>query len=361
MSTHSQWMQHALHLSAKGRGFVSPNPMVGAVLVKNNRIIGEGFHQKFGGPHAEVIALRQAGEAAKGATLYVTLEPCSHQGKTPPCASQIIKSGIQNVYISMIDPNPLVNRKGIQMLEEAGIRVHTGLLEDKAHDLNRGFISLIENKRPWITLKMAQTTDGYIADITGKSQWITSPPARDYVMNQRTLHDGIMVGLGTVLSDNPRLLPADTGGFIPWRIIIDECLGIPESVNVVSDAFRHRTVILTAADKNKEKSGRLTDAGVRILQIPGNSCNGLMMTEAMNVLADAGITSLYSEGGGQIAGALLQQRLIDELQLFIAPKVFGTGKTTFGGFMKTLDQAFQLTWEESRMIGPDLFVRGRQI
>lgn len=359
MNTHFQWMQRALYLAAKGQGFTSPNPMVGAVLVKNNQIIGEGYHQKFGGPHAEIVALQQAGNAAKGATLYVTLEPCSHHGKTPPCAPRIIQAGISEVHVSMIDPNPLVNRKGIRMLENAGIPVHTGLMEDEARRLNRGFISLVTQKRPWITLKMAQSADGYIADITGKSKWITSPPAREFVMSQRTLHDGIMVGLGTVLKDNPGLLPTERTDYIPWRIILDDVLRIPESSQVISDDFHHRTLILTTCDENKDTFKRLMNQGVQILSIPEDPGDGLNITKAIQGLADFGVSSVFCEGGSLIAGKLIRHGLVDELQLFIAPRVLGKGTSTFGGFMKTLEQAIHLTWEETQMYGPDILIRGR--
>ncbi len=359
MTTHFQWMQRALHLASKGRGLTSPNPMVGAVLVKNNRIIGEGYHEKFGGPHAEVIALRNAGKKAKDATLYVTLEPCTHQGKTPPCAPQVIKAGVSEVYISMIDPNPLVNQKGIRMLENAGIKVHTGLLEKEARDLNRGFISLIEKKRPWLTLKMAQTADGYIADLSGKSQWITSPPARDFVMTQRTRHDGIMVGLGTVLKDNPGLLPAKRDAYIPWRIILTETLKLPESLKILTDDYTQRTLILTREDAEPERLKILADQGLKILTVPEDSTGKVSLPKALEILGEQGISSVYCEGGGQIAGALIQEGVCDELQLFVAPKVLGQGVPVFGGFAKNLDQAVRLIWDEIQMVGADILVRGR--
>lgn len=359
MTTHFQWMQRALHLASKGRGFTSPNPMVGAVLVKNHHIIGEGYHEKFGGPHAEVIALRQAGKEAKGATLYVTLEPCSHQGKTPPCAPQVIQAGVTKVYISMIDPNPLVNQKGIRMLKNAGIKVYTGLLEKEARDLNRGFISLMEKKRPWVTLKMAQTADGYIADLSGKSQWITSPPAREFVMSQRALHDGIMIGLGTVLKDNPGLLPAKRDAYIPWRIILAETLRMPDSLKILTDDYTQRTIILTGENAEPERLKYLTDQGLKILTIPADFTGKVSIPKALELLAEQGIASVYCEGGGQIAGTLIREGLCDELQLFVAPKVLGQGLPVFGGFAKNLDQAVRLKWEDIQRIGPDLLVRGR--
>jgi diaminohydroxyphosphoribosylaminopyrimidine deaminase / 5-amino-6-(5-phosphoribosylamino)uracil reductase len=359
MDKHLKWMQRALDLAEKGRGFTSPNPMVGAVLIKNNTIIGEGYHAQFGDPHAEVMALGQAEGSAKGATLYVTLEPCSHQGKTPPCAPQLVGAGISDVYISMVDPNPRVNQNGIRLLKNAGIRVHTGLLEKEVRHLNRGYIRLIEEKRPWITLKLAQTADGYIADLSGKSQWITSPPAREYVIHQRSVHDGIMVGSGTVLKDNPTLLPEKKNAYIPRRIILDDMLRISEDMNLVTDKFRHRTLILTSSETNKEKMKHFSEKGVQLMHVPGNTHGGIDLSEALKALAEFGITSIYCEGGGQIAGTLIQEGLIDELQLFIAPKVLGKGLSTFGGFIKSLNEAIHLTWEETHMIGPDILIKGR--
>ncbi|MBN2600863.1 MAG: bifunctional diaminohydroxyphosphoribosylaminopyrimidine deaminase/5-amino-6-(5-phosphoribosylamino)uracil reductase RibD [Candidatus Marinimicrobia bacterium] len=359
MDKHQKWMHQALVLAEKGRGNTSPNPMVGAVLVNDNQIVGEGYHQKFGGPHAEVWAIEQAGGLAKGSTLYVSLEPCSHIGKTPPCAQKIIDAGIKEVYISMIDPNPLVNGSGVRMLQDAGINVTTGLLESEARQINRGFINSIEKKRPWITLKMAQTADGYIADITGKSQWISSSDARDFVMQQRTIHDAIMVGMGTVFKDDPGLLPVDRGGFIPYRVILDDMLKIPPRLKLVSDECRHRTVILTASDDKNAKIKQLTGTGVNVIHVPGDSFGWIDLQKTMEKLVEFGITSIYSEGGSQVAGSLIQHDLVDEIQLIIAPKVLGEGISTFSGFMKSLDSAIQLKWDDVQMLGQDLLIRGR--
>ena len=359
MDKHQKWMRKALELAQKGRGYTSPNPMVGAVLVKDDKIIGDGYHQKFGRPHAEVGAIAQAGEFAKGATLYVNLEPCSHEGKTPPCALKIINAGISEVFISMIDPNPRVNGNGVRILQDAGITVHVGLLETEARHLNRGFIHYIEKKRPWITLKMAQTADGYIADVSGKSKWISSSVAREFVMNQRTHHDAIMVGMGTVFKDDPGLLPVNRDGFIPYRIVLDDILRIPPRLRLVSDEFHHRTVIVTVSDEKKQKVKQLIGSGVQILHVPGDSFGWIDLPKAMEKLAEFGITSVYSEGGSQVAGSLIQQGLVDEIQLFIAPKVLGEGISTFSGFMKSLDSAIQLKWDDVQMLGPDILIRGR--
>lgn len=354
-------MRQALALAEKGRGAVSPNPMVGAVLVKDNQVVGEGYHRKFGDAHAEVEAIKQAGDSARGATLYVNLEPCSHEGKTPPCAHKIIKAGISEVFISMIDPNPQVNGRGVRLLEDAGINVHVGLLAVEARQINRGFIHLMEKQRPWITLKMAQTADGYIADVSGKSKWISSSEARDYVMSQRIYHDAVMVGMGTVFKDDPGLLPAKRDGFIPYRVILDDILRIPARMKLVSDEFRRRTVIVTAYDAKKQKIKQLTGSGVYVIHASGDSFGWIDLPAAMRKLAEFGIASIYSEGGSQVAGSLIQQGLVDEIQLFVAPKVLGEGISTFSGFMKPLDNAIQLKWEETQMLGPDILIRGKLI
>ncbi|MCD6205628.1 MAG: bifunctional diaminohydroxyphosphoribosylaminopyrimidine deaminase/5-amino-6-(5-phosphoribosylamino)uracil reductase RibD [Candidatus Marinimicrobia bacterium] len=358
MDKHEKWMQQVLELAEKGRGNTSPNPMVGAVIVKDGKIIGKSYHRKFGAAHAERGAIGQAGESARGATLYVNLEPCSHEGKTPPCVDQIIKAGISEVYIGMIDPNPRVNGRGVQKLREAGINVHIGLLEKEARQLNRGFIQYMSKNRPWITLKMAQTADGYIADVSGKSQWITSSEAREYVMHQRKIHDGIMVGMGTVFKDDPGLLPANLDGFVPYRIVLDDSLRIPYRLKLVSDEFRHRTVVVTASNKKDQKIKQLTGLGIRIVHTVGDSFGWIDLTAAMKQLSEVGITSIYCEGGSQLAGSLIQLGMVDEIQLFIAPKVLGEGISTFSGFMKSLDSAIPLHWKEIKQLGPDILLRG---
>jgi len=361
MDRHRKWMQRALELAEKGRGFTSPNPMVGAVLVKDDQVIGEGYHQQFGGSHAEVWAIEQAGDAARGSTLYVNLEPCCFAGKTPPCTTAIIAAGIAEVYIGMIDPNPRVNSEGAHQLQKAGIQVHIGLLGEEACQLNRGFVITMEKKRPWITLKLAQTADGYIADVSGKSQWISCPEAREFTRHQRSLHDAVMVGMGTVFKDDPGLLPVNRDGFIPYRIALDDMLRIPARFRLVADEFRQRTVIVTASGEKSTKIKQLRGSGVNILRVPGDSFGWIDLPAAVRKLCEFGITSIYTEGGSQVAGSLIQQGLVDEIQLIIAPKVLGEGISTFSGFMKSLDNSIQLEWENFERLGSDLLVRGRAV
>jgi diaminohydroxyphosphoribosylaminopyrimidine deaminase/5-amino-6-(5-phosphoribosylamino)uracil reductase len=359
MNRHEKYMQQALELAERGRGYCSPNPMVGAILVKNDTVVGTGYHRLFGAPHAEIEAVRQAGAESRGAILYVNLEPCSHQGKTPPCTDCIIDAGIAEVYVAMIDPNPIVNRRGIRQLQAAGIKVNLGILEQESRKLNRGFIYYITKKRPWITLKMAETADGYIADVSGKSRWITATEARQYVMEQRRQHDAIMIGMGTVFKDDPGLLPQDTKQYIPYRIILDDTFVIPQRLKLVSDEFKQRTIIVTTQQDKAKKVDQFQRMGIHVLQVPADSFGWIDLPAAMKYLAEFGITSIYAEGGGLVAGSLIQNRLVDELQLFIAPKILGKGISTFSGFMKTLDNAVQLEWEEFTKLGQDILIRGK--
>ena len=358
MTIHEKWMNRALILAEKGRGYTSPNPVVGAVLIKNDTVISEGCHKKFGAPHAELIAIGKAGNNAKGATLYVNLEPCCFHGKTPPCVDAIIRSGIKEVIIGIIDPNPQVNGNGIRILEDAGIVVKVGILEKEAKTINRGFFKYIKKNRPWITLKLAITADGFIADVTGKSKWITSEPARQFVKEQRSFHDAVMVGMGTVFKDNPSLLPESTNGLIPYRIILDEVLNIPFRFKLVSDDFKKRTVILTSQKGKKEKVKQLKSAGINVLNVASDDFGWIKLPDALRSLAKFGITSVYCEGGGQVAGSLITQKVVDELQLFISPKILGEGISSFGGFMRSLDEAINLNWGEPIKLGQDIFLKG---
>lgn len=351
-------MQRALSLAEKGRGFTSPNPMVGAVVVKDGVVLGEGYHAKFGQEHAEVLALRQAGEKARGAELFVSLEPCCFFGKTPPCVEAISAAGIRKVYVAMIDPNPKVNGQGIAALQSAGIDVQLGIAEQEARNLNRGFISLMTKNRPWITLKLALTADGFIADASGRSRYLTGETARNYVKQQRQQHDAVVVGLGTVFKDDPSLLPLDQQGFIPRRIVFDEQFNIPERMQLVTDEYRSRTIILTGMHQKAEKAKHFHGLGVTVEEVPLDEFGWIDIAAAFKRLGELGITSVYCEGGSQLAGSLINARLVDELQLFYAPKVLGMGLRSFSGIMKSLDEAIPLKWTELKQFGEDVFIRG---
>lgn len=326
------FLQKALELADRGRGFVSPNPMVGAVVVRESEIVGTGFHRRFGGDHAEVEALRDAGDQARGATLYVNLEPCSHFGKTPPCVNRIIDAGIKRVVIGTFDPNPLVNGKGVTILRERGIEVEVGALEESCRDLNAAFLKFITTGLPYVTLKLAQSVDGKIADASGESRWISNASARRVVHRWRWQHDAILVGIGTVLKDDPMLTVRDDDGPQPKRIILDSFLRTPLSANVVSDAYVHTTIIAISETCNEEeKIDEITKRGGTIWKIPSDSRRGLMLDTVMARARLGNIATLMVEGGRSVFSSFLEAHLADRLACFIAPKLLGDGMPAFQG------------------------------
>ncbi len=320
----SFYMNLALELAEKGRGFTSPNPMVGAVVVRDGHIVGTGYHEFAGGPHAEVNALNDAGESAKDATLYVTLEPCNHTGRTPPCTKKIIDSGIARVVVAMKDPNPNVTGGGIEFLRENGIQVDVGIEEKQACRLNEVFIKFVQTQRPFVILKTAATLDGRIATRTGDSKWVTGPSARNFVHTVRHAVDGIMVGIGTVNQDNPSLTTRleKLKGKDPVRIVLDTHLTIAENsrlLNLQSDA---KTVLVTGEDISCEKKDRLEQQGVTFITTPLK--NGKIdLDSLMDRLGTMGITSLLIEGGGRVAASALACGIVDKILFFYAPKILG--------------------------------------
>ncbi|MCF6093480.1 bifunctional diaminohydroxyphosphoribosylaminopyrimidine deaminase/5-amino-6-(5-phosphoribosylamino)uracil reductase RibD [Microaerobacter geothermalis] len=318
---HETYMSLALKLAEAGKGQTSPNPLVGAVVVSNGEIAGMGAHLKAGTPHAEVHAIQMAGEKAFGSTLYVTLEPCNHTGRTPPCTEKIIQSGIRKVVIGAKDPNPLVSGKGIARLKERGIEVVCGILEDRCNQLNEVFNHYIVHKRPFVILKGAVTLDGKIASYSGNSRWITGKEARMDVHSLRNEVDAILVGVGTIIHDNPKLttrLPE--GGKNPIRIILDSTLRIPLESHVVTD-HEADTWIFTSVKSPIEKREQLEEKGVK-LYLTGNG-EKINIHHALEVMGSQGITSLLVEGGSEINGSFLEEKLINKLVLYIAPKIIG--------------------------------------
>src|SRR4030043_1277348 len=264
MKDDEQWMKRALRLAEKGRGRTSPNPMVGAVLVKNGNVVGEGYHAKAGEAHAEIVALQQAREETRGAVLYLNLEPCTHYGKTPPCAPQVIQSNINRVVIGMKDPNPLVKGKGVETLKRAGLEVEVGILERECRRLNEAFCKYILKKEPFVILKVAATLDGKIATREGDSKWISGETSRHFVHRMRDQVDGVLVGIGTVLKDNPKLTARIAQGRDPYRIILDSRLRIPEKAKVI-EISPSKTIIATTELASKDKIEKLEKQDVRIL------------------------------------------------------------------------------------------------
>ncbi len=327
-------MQRALSLASHGLGYVSPNPMVGCVIVSSEGdIIGEGYHEKYGKAHAEVNAVQSVKvmKTLEGATVYVTLEPCSHTGKTPPCADMLAKHPLARVVVAMADPFPEVNGRGIEKLRKAGIRVDVGILEQEAKQLNEKWLHALELKRPFVTLKIAQTADGYIAAPNGESKWISSNDSRELVHRWRSEYDGVMVGRTTALYDNPSLTVRLVDGRQPKRVVLDGPFELPRNLNIFTDQHEEKTIIITY---NREKSESEADPMLKMLQ--SNYFRGtILLTEmnnghvnlkqAMSQLYDNGVHSLLVEGGQQLSSALLREGLVDRLQLFIAPKLLGGG------------------------------------
>ncbi|OEF99557.1 riboflavin biosynthesis protein RibD [Vulcanibacillus modesticaldus] len=315
------FMQLAIDLAKKTKGQTSPNPVVGAVVVKDGRIIGMGAHLKAGEAHAEVQALNMAGKETKGSTVYVTLEPCSHFGKTPPCAARLVKEQVKRVVVAMLDPNPLVSGNGIKILEDAGIEVDVGVLEAEAKKLNEAFIKYITKRMPFVTVKTAMTLDGKIATYTGSSRWITGELAREYVHQLRHEHDAIMVGSGTIIKDNPSLTTRrEVEGLNPLRIIVDSRLSIPLEAKVITDK-QAVTWIFTSKKVDRNKQKKIEEFGVKV--IVTESEEKVCLVDVLKYLASNHVTSLLVEGGATLIGSLFEQKLVDKYISFIAPKLVG--------------------------------------
>lgn len=325
-------MLECLLLARKGSGFVSPNPLVGAVVVKDGKVVGRGYHKRYGGPHAEVYAIRQAGKQSRGATLYVNLEPCSHTGKTPPCTELIIRSGIRRVVVGMKDPNPLVNGKGIRVLRSSGVEVDAGVLEKHCLLLNEFFVKYITRGLPFVTVKIAQTLDGKIADTAGNSRWITGEYSRRIVHTLRSRYDAVLVGAKTVVADNPRLTVRAVKGRSPYRVVLDGNLNVPLQSHILTDSFRNRTILFTsrkAAQKKRRFLSTVVHRGVHVVILDTRRRSSLALLHVLNILADMNISSLLVEGGAQIYAQFLNEGLADKCIVFISSKVFGKGLSGF--------------------------------
>jgi diaminohydroxyphosphoribosylaminopyrimidine deaminase/5-amino-6-(5-phosphoribosylamino)uracil reductase len=350
-------MERCLTLARKGAGSVSPNPMVGSVIVRDGKIVGEGFHEKFGGPHAEVIALKQAGNKTKGAVLYVSLEPCVHFGKTPPCSEAIIQAGISQVVIASKDPNPLVSGRGIRRLRGAGIHVKVGLLRKEAELLNEKFFKFMKTGLPYVSIKLAQTLDGRIADITGKSKWITSEAARKEVHRLRNEYDAVLVGANTVLRDNPELTVRLVKGRNPLRIVVDGRLSLPVSraIFITSSSPTWLLTSMKAINLNPQKVKKLVSQGVRVLSVStGYSLNAELI---LRILAAEGVSSLLLEGGADTVDGFVNRFLADKLYVFTAPKILGDGLSGF--YFKTpriLSRPIKLMMTKVSFVGEDVLV-----
>lgn len=353
-------MKLALENAQKGRGKVSPNPMVGAIIVKNKKIIGIGYHEFFGGNHAEVNAFKNATEDVEGATMYVTLEPCSHYGKTPPCADKIIEQKIKRVVVGSLDPNPLVAGKGIKKLKDADIEVKVGVLEKECIKLNEIFMKYIKTKEPFIVLKCAMSLDGKICTKTGESKWITGEEARKHVHETRNLLSGIMVGVDTAIKDNPKLTSRIDGGKNPVRIVVDSTLRIPLDSNVLTDELKDKTIIATTDYADIEKVKSIEDLGAKVLVIKSRE-KRVNLNALINKLGEMNIDSILLEGGGTLNFSALKERIVDKVQIYIAPKIIGgtLAKTPVEGEgIDELKNAFNIKDSKVSLLGDDILVEG---
>jgi diaminohydroxyphosphoribosylaminopyrimidine deaminase/5-amino-6-(5-phosphoribosylamino)uracil reductase len=356
-----KYMRMALRLAAKAKGRTSPNPMVGAVVVKSGKVVSRGYHRRAGEPHAEAIALRKAGPAARGATLYITLEPCSHRNKrTPPCTPLVMQSGVKRVVVAMIDPNPRVSGGGITMLRKAGLDLVTGVLEQEAKKLNEAFIKYISRGVPFVLLKIAQTLDGKIATASGESQWITGMMAREEGHRLRDHVDAILVGINTVLKDDPSLTTRIPGGRDPIRVIVDSNLRVPLSAKVVTQRSSARTIIATLPNAPIKKIKELQDLGVEVVTV--KSKGGRVDLQAlMRKLGKMDIMSLLIEGGAEINASALKAGIVDKVVLFIAPMLMSGRDSlcSIGGISPAkLSKAIKLHDVTTRFVGQDIMIEG---
>lgn len=365
-----KYMKLAISLALKAGGYTHPNPLVGAVIVKDGKIIGQGFHTKFGELHAEREALKSLSEPAIGATMYVTLEPCCHYGKTPPCTEAIIENQLSRVVIGSRDPNPIVAGKGAKALRDSGIEVIEDFMRDECDAINKIFLHYIRNKRPYVTLKYAMTIDGKIATFSGKSKWITSEEARKHTHLNRGKNMAIMVGIGTVLSDNPSLTCRYGDGLNPVRIICDTNLKVPLDAEVVTSCSElkendrlPRTIVATASS-DAQKISSLKSLGIEVLNVNKDESGYLNLRSLMNKIGELGIDSLILEGGGTLAWSAVQSGIVDKVQAYVAPKIFGGASAKSPvegkGFMNP-DMALKLENTYISQIDDDFLLEGEVI
>lgn len=362
MANETTYMKRALKLAAMALGRTSPNPVVGAVIIKDGQIIGEGFHRLAGTEHAEIVALREAGEAAEGAELYVTLEPCNHKGKTPPCTEAVIKAGIKKVYAATLDPNPLVSGKGVKKLTSAGIDVSVGLLEREAQQMNEFFFKYITKGRPFVALKTAMTLDGKIAAPTGDSKWITNEKSREYVHGLRDIYDAVLVGIGTVLKDDPLLNTRLTkkNRRDPVRLVMDGSLEIPLESQIVRTAKQQKVILYTCSRADRTKIEELQSLGVEVVVL-GEFANIVPMDEVLKDVAQRGLMSVMIESGGRINAHALENNYVDKVYWFVAPKIVGgeQAPSPVGGKgIDRMEEAKKLKNIEIKHFDDDLLIIG---
>ncbi len=353
------YIRLAIEIAKKGRGKVSPNPLVGCVIVKNEKIIGAGFHEEIGKNHAEINAINSASGSVEGATLYVNLEPCSHYGKTPPCTDKIIESKIKRVVIGTLDVNPLVSGSGVKALKKAGIEVKAGMLEQECINLNKFFFKFITKKIPYVTLKTAQTLDGKIADVNRDSKWVSSIESRRYVHMLRSRYDAVLIGAGTVLKDDPNLTVRLAEGRNPKRIILDSSLNLSSNNRIFKNNSDKNSIILTSLKsiKKKNKINKLTSLGVSIIYVKESKKGLLDIKEALKKLAKLNITSIIVEGGSRVFTSFINKNLFDDLLVFVTPKFLGEGLPVIGNLgITNIKKAVKIKVKNVETVGDDVLI-----
>lgn len=355
------YMKIALELALGGKGFVNPNPQVGAVIVKDGKVIGKGYHKFFGGPHAEVYALREAGNDAKNADIYVTLEPCSHYGKTPPCAEAIVKAGIKRAVIGSVDPNPIVSGRGVKILKDNGIEVITGVMEKEALKVNEIFMNYIKSKTPFVILKSAVTMDGKIATISGQSKWITGEKSRLRVHEIRNRVMAIMVGVGTVILDDPLLTTRlEEKCKSPTAVIVDSKLRVPLKSKIFETSNKRKIIIACTKNFDRDKAEKLKAMGVSIIICPEDKNKRVDLKYLTNKLGEDGIDSILIEGGSELNFSALKSGIVNKVIYFVAPKIFGgkTAKTSVeGDGIEDIKDEIKLKDIHSESIGEDIMIQ----
>jgi len=354
-------MKIALRLARRGLGNANPNPMVGAVLVRRGAVVGKGYHRLFGGNHAEVNAIEDAGGDVSGATLYATLEPCCHyRKKTPPCVNAIVGHEIARVVVATLDPNPLVNGRGIEFLNQHGIQTRVGVLEEECRALNEAYFKFMTTGLPFVTLKFAETLDGRIATVTGDSQWISSESARKLAHRLRSMNDAILVGLGTILADNPQLTVRLVRGRNPIRIIPDSTLRIPLDARVLKDQDVAPTIIVTTARADEKKLSALETMGIEVIRVYEDERGEVDLEDLLRRLAEKGISSVLVEGGAGIITSLLYRRLVDKIMVVVAPKIMGRGIEAVGDLrVRGISETLNLSFLRVRRAGGDFVIEAR--
>ena len=351
------YIQLTLEIAKRGIGKVSPNPLVGCVITKNDKIIGAGFHTKYGDDHAEISAINSSRENLEGSTFYVNLEPCSHYGQTPPCVDRIIQEKIKRVVIGTLDVNPLVSGKGVKKLKDAGIEVKVGVLEKECEELNKFFFKFINKKLPYVTLKAAITLDGKIADINSHPEWISSPESRRYVHSLRNKYDAVLIGANTAMIDDPQLTVRHVEGRNPWRIILDSKLELPTDLKIFQKNNDKRTILVISdtGSKKKRKIAKLEKLGVKILIIKKGHNQEIHLKSLLSKLVKLNITSVLVEGGSKIFTSFIKQKLVDDMIVFISPKLLGDGIPVVGSLgIESIKKTFNLKLKGFETMGSDI-------